>query len=83
MFFDQLHVISTNTAGIDRMKGHENEDVSIWQSLSEVFGGEPTDGFRFSWLLPTPFYYPDRETLTGFTFRQVQGPKSWAQLEMV
>lgn len=83
MFFDQVHVICTNTPGIDRMKGHGEHDVNLRESLSEVFGGEPTDGFRLSWLLPTPFRYPDREALTGFTFRKVPEPKSWAQLEMV
>ena len=48
---------------------------------SEVFGGEPKRGFRFSWLLPTPIYYPDAERLTGYCFRELPRPRSMAEEE--
>ncbi len=48
---------------------------------SEVFGGEPTQGFRFSWLLPTPIYYPDPESLTGYCFRELPRQRSLLEEE--
>jgi hypothetical protein len=48
---------------------------------SEVFGGEPKRGFRLTWLLPTPIYYPDAERLTGYCFREPARPRTLVEEE--
>lgn len=82
MLCDQLHSISTNTTGIDRLKGHAaGSNSNLRANLAEVFGGEPTDGFSLMWLLPTPIRYPDTEALTGFCFRNTPMPRSLEEME--
>jgi len=92
MFFDQLNVVLTNQTQIDRMKGIERHDDSyevdegkqVWSNLGEVFGGDPArEGFKLTWLLPTPIAYPNPERLTGFCFRDVPRPRTMAEMEMV
>jgi len=93
LMVDQLNVALTNQTQIDRIKGidhaahldHETDDrKQVWRNLAEVFGGDaPRDGFRISWLFPTAIRYVDPEALTGYCFRDVQRPRTQAEMEMV
>jgi len=76
MMVDQSQGIIRGANGIDRLKGGNEYDApditrdQMLYNLSEVFGGEPTNGFRLHWLLPTSIHYPDPERLTGYCFRE-------------
>jgi hypothetical protein len=62
----------------------ERKPYRLWHNLSEVFGGDAaSEGFRITWLLPTPIQYPNPEALTGYCFRDTPRPRTQAEMEMV
>ena len=58
----------TATTSIDRLKGEESGKHSVWENLSEVFGGEA--GFSWYWFLPTTVKYKDPEAIFGYRIRE-------------
>lgn len=91
---DQSSVVTTNQTQIDRMKTSKQRGTSggqymderrrIWDNIAEVVGGDPyREGFRITWLLPTPITYLDPEQLTGYCFRDTPRPKTTIEMEQV
>jgi hypothetical protein len=61
-----------------------DERRRVWDNLSEVVGGDAyRDGFRITWLLPTPITYTNPEALTGYCFRDTPRPKTLVEEEQV
>ena len=89
---EQLKIALTNQTLVDRAKSIDHTDLDyevdwrrrVWNNLGEVFGGDPVvEGFRWSWLLPTPVSWRDTEALTGYCFREFVQPRTQAEMEMV
>lgn len=79
MMCDQYPALQDGMTMIDRHHARDRAGASAATIRSmrrsaaaaraETFGGRPSDGFRWHWLLPTAVSYPDPESITGYCLR--------------
>ena len=71
MLCDQWQGIATGATQIDRLKGEDGGDGTLFENLTEVFGGKP--GFSVRWFMPVNACFVDRDELFGYCLRAASG----------
>jgi hypothetical protein len=80
MICDQYPALQDGMTMIDRHHARDRAGAnaaairtmrrSAAAARAETFGGRPSDGFRWHWLLPIAVSYPDPESITGYCLRE-------------